>query len=44
MLTCTQQAAAEVAPAAEAVAARPREPGEAAVAPIAYWVAAGYPA
>lgn len=43
-ITCTQLPVAEVAAAAEAVAASPREPGEAAVVPIAYWVAAAYPA
>lgn len=39
VITCTR-----VALAAEAAAASPRVPGEAAVGPIAYWVVAEYPA
>lgn len=44
IITCTQLAAAQVAAAAEAVAASRRAPGAEAAVPIAYWVAAEYPA
>lgn len=43
-ITCIQLAAAEVVAAVEEAAATPRVPGEEAVAPIAYWAAAEYPA